>query len=216
PFPYICDGYRHIFGDDETDETDCHLWPCNNPYTRCNQHFLCLNGIDEINCSRSLCAPNEIRCDVDSNSFYCLPVSNLADDYTQFDPYRQYRLIHLINETIGDLENYLFWNQTRCITVGYSDQDRLISLVGNNDDPCVIPRYPTSLNLYETIVSRNKTKLCASGLSLMGGFYKQSPHLQSSRLGYFPSVIPQASYRSTEIQSSQPTLFDLRSDDFIN
>ncbi|CAF1451906.1 unnamed protein product [Adineta ricciae] len=215
PFPYICDSHDHILDDDETDETDCHLWPCNNPYTRCNQRFQCLNGIDEINCSYSLCASNEIRCD-DSNSSYCLPVSHLADDYTQFDPYRPYRLIHLINETIGDLENYLFWNQTRCITIEYSDQNRLISLVGNNDDPCVIPRYPTSLTSYKIIVSRNETKLCTSGPILMDIFYKQSPYLRSSRLGYFPSVIPQASYRSTEIQSSQPTLFDLRSDDFVN
>ena len=35
----------------ETDETDCELWPCNERHTHCNGYWNRPNGCDELNCS---------------------------------------------------------------------------------------------------------------------------------------------------------------------
>lgn len=56
-FPTICDGFQDlqpilIDGRNETDETDCEKWLCDNVYTRCNGIWNCKNGIDEIGCRK--------------------------------------------------------------------------------------------------------------------------------------------------------------------
>ena len=54
-FSTMCDGILHvpailIDGRNETDETECDYFPCNNRYTRCDGKWNCLNGADELNC----------------------------------------------------------------------------------------------------------------------------------------------------------------------
>jgi hypothetical protein len=58
-FQTICNGYTEMFpvivnGKNETDETDCEAWECNNIYTRCNDQWNCPNGEDELNCDFSV------------------------------------------------------------------------------------------------------------------------------------------------------------------
>ncbi|CAF5125317.1 unnamed protein product, partial [Rotaria sp. Silwood1] len=55
-FQYTCNGYTNmhpilIEGKNETDETECEQWPCNNIYTRCDGLWFCLNGADEVGCN---------------------------------------------------------------------------------------------------------------------------------------------------------------------
>ena len=54
-FSKLCDGKTDlkamtIHGRNETDETNCEQWPCNNTYTRCNGFWSCKDGADEVNC----------------------------------------------------------------------------------------------------------------------------------------------------------------------
>ncbi|CAF3857072.1 unnamed protein product, partial [Rotaria sordida] len=47
PFGLLCDGINDslLLELNETDETNCEYWPCNNPYTRCNAFRNCFNEI---------------------------------------------------------------------------------------------------------------------------------------------------------------------------
>ncbi|CAF0745824.1 unnamed protein product [Adineta steineri] len=89
-FQTVCDGFTELSpittdGRNETDETECEHWPCNNIYTHCNGLWNCLNGADEIDChlySPSLlnCSSNEHLCiSPDANQFICLPISKAND-----------------------------------------------------------------------------------------------------------------------------------------
>ncbi|CAF1249607.1 unnamed protein product [Rotaria sp. Silwood1] len=54
-FQKLCNGYVHLSpilvdGFNETDETHCDEWECNNLYTRCDGAWNCPNGADELNC----------------------------------------------------------------------------------------------------------------------------------------------------------------------
>jgi hypothetical protein len=87
-FQHICDGFIDLLpilitGRNETDETECEQWQCNNIYTRSNNLWNCPNGADEIgsvsyptlNCSskQHLCvSPN-------TNQFICLPIEKAND-----------------------------------------------------------------------------------------------------------------------------------------
>jgi hypothetical protein len=81
-FQTICDGYIElapiiIDRRNETDETECEQWQCNNIYTRCNSIWNCPNGADENNCfsySTLNCSSNYYLCISPlTNQFMCLP-----------------------------------------------------------------------------------------------------------------------------------------------
>ena len=67
----------------ETDETECEQWECNNIYTRCNGIWNCLNGADEIDCnsySTLNCSSNHHLCvSPDTNQLICLPIEKAND-----------------------------------------------------------------------------------------------------------------------------------------
>ena len=57
-FPMTCDGFTELLPDiidgrNETDETECEDWPCNNTYTRCDGLWNCFDGVDEVGCNPS-------------------------------------------------------------------------------------------------------------------------------------------------------------------
>ena len=87
-FPTICDGFNELIpvlidGRNETDETECEQWPCDNPYTRCNSHWNCYNGADEIDCG----SPPSLNCSLEqhicvspnTSQFMCLPIEKAND-----------------------------------------------------------------------------------------------------------------------------------------
>jgi hypothetical protein len=82
----LCNGYTHhlpilVNEQNETDETNCEQWPCNNQYTRCDGAWTCLNGADELNCNPlSKCYPNYHEC-ISPTTFdiICLPLNQSND-----------------------------------------------------------------------------------------------------------------------------------------
>ncbi|UJR24260.1 hypothetical protein I4U23_027227 [Adineta vaga] len=84
-FQTICDGFQElsmtiIDGKNESDETNCHMWPCNNIYTNCNGIWNCLDGADEVNCSESRCPSSYHTCvSLITNNFTCLPIAQAND-----------------------------------------------------------------------------------------------------------------------------------------
>ena len=85
-FISICDGKVdlaaiEIDGQNETDESDCQHWPCNNTYSRCDQCWLCPSGTDEANCFPSSCGADEHQCIRwnDTSKVSCLPISEAGN-----------------------------------------------------------------------------------------------------------------------------------------
>ncbi|CAF1346190.1 unnamed protein product [Adineta ricciae] len=87
-FQFICNGFNELLskminGQNQTDESECNNWPCNNIYTRCDQFWNCLNGEDEIGCDESAllnCSSNEYICYSSStNNLICLNINKTND-----------------------------------------------------------------------------------------------------------------------------------------
>ncbi len=87
-FQTICDGFTElrpvmIDGREQTDETECEQWQCNNSYTRCNGYWNCPDGVDELNCNPSPllnCSSDEHMCVSRlTNQFMCLSIKNASD-----------------------------------------------------------------------------------------------------------------------------------------
>ncbi|CAF1485767.1 unnamed protein product [Adineta steineri] len=82
-FPTLCDGYEDIvYSSNETDETDCELWPCDNQYTHCNIYHNCANGLDEADCPLlSTCPSMQVPCiDPHTKLLGCLPFNRTNDN----------------------------------------------------------------------------------------------------------------------------------------
>lgn len=87
-FQPICDGFvdksPELINDrNETDETECEQWKCNNTYTRCNNVWNCPNGADETGCksySTLNCSSKEHFCvRLDTYEFTCLSIEKAND-----------------------------------------------------------------------------------------------------------------------------------------
>ncbi|CAF1198896.1 unnamed protein product [Adineta steineri] len=89
-FQTICDGFQELYpitidGKNETDETECEQWECDNIYTHCDKIWNCLDGKDEINCDSSLppllnCSSGYVMCVTSNTSeLTCLPIKKAND-----------------------------------------------------------------------------------------------------------------------------------------
>ncbi|CAF1456070.1 unnamed protein product [Adineta ricciae] len=120
-FPTLCDGYPElnpviIDGRNETDETECEHWPCNNTYNRCDGVWHCFNGADEVNCKDSICPPFQHMCILPSNpnTLQCLPINQAGDGTINClgaSDERQY-----CRMKFQDHRDFRFhcWNDTKC------------------------------------------------------------------------------------------------------
>jgi hypothetical protein len=122
-FQNLCNGYVHLspeFGDEqnETDETNCEQWPCNNQYTRCDGAWTCKNGLDELNCNQSSkCFPNRHECvSPTTRKLICLPVDQAGDgkiDCLGATDEREH--CRQIKSQSQDFTPYRCWNDTYCV-----------------------------------------------------------------------------------------------------
>ena len=89
-FQRICDGFNDLLpipiGEmNETDETECEQWECNNLYTSCNDMWNCPNGVDETGCitySTINCSLNFHYCVSPYNyKPFCLSVEKANDGF---------------------------------------------------------------------------------------------------------------------------------------
>ena len=117
----LCNGYTHnlpilVNEQNETDETNCEQWPCNNLYTRCDGAWTCLNGADELNCNPlSKCHPSHHEC-ISPTTFdiICLPLNQSNDgkmDCLGGTDEREY-CRNLYPEYF--FSHYRCWNETKC------------------------------------------------------------------------------------------------------
>ncbi|CAF0773728.1 unnamed protein product [Adineta steineri] len=90
-FQTICDKEIHltpqIFGDTETDETNCDQWPLMHIYNRCDGFWHIPDGSDELNCDLSLsllnCSENEHVCvSSKTDKLICLSIEHVNDNIT--------------------------------------------------------------------------------------------------------------------------------------
>lgn len=116
-FPYICDGKTEltpmfIDGRNETDETDCEHWLCNNTYSRCDRFWLCPNGADEVDCTHSNCSKHHHQCVYpnDPLKLSCLPIAKAGDGIIDCLGASDERKMYSRN----DEDKGIVWNYFRC------------------------------------------------------------------------------------------------------
>ncbi|UJR34502.1 hypothetical protein I4U23_021910 [Adineta vaga] len=208
-FQRICDGsddLSQVDDSDETDETNCQWWPCNNPYVRCNTYWNCLNGLDELNCSHNSCSANEHVCiREESLENFCFPITHLMEDYTKFEIEEGIREIYLTNKTISNIRNYLFWNQTKCITPEHLLRGHSV-LSLTDGDVCLMTNDTADSRLMKYRMEIDQL-LCS--FTFRVGLINKRPFFLTSRLSYFPPVLStEVSIRRTS-PLSQSKNFDL-------
>ena len=197
PFSVLCDrqqNYNLIWPIDasETDETDCQWWPCNNPYTRCDRIWHCSNGLDELNCSYSLCSSNEHLCQNEwSEVSYCLPVIHMFDRYINDEsdtlPFRQ---LYFYNgkQSIGD--DFFSWSDSLCNSNHQSfpnrNTRRTLTVEGDTCSSLVDPfQWLSTANVY--LPESNET-LCSFDFGYALLFNRTDQFLSVAQIGYFPSL----------------------------
>lgn len=87
-FQHLCDGFVEFYpmeinGKNETDETECDSWDCDNFHTHCNKEWNCPNGRDELNCTFAPpinCSANDRICiSPQTKQFMCLSEMKIND-----------------------------------------------------------------------------------------------------------------------------------------
>ncbi|CAF1195873.1 unnamed protein product [Adineta ricciae] len=188
-YPYICNRDENILSYyyplNETDETNCHWWPCNNTYTRCDKKLDCSNGIDELNCPYSNCFFNEFEChNEESGRSYCIPLSNMYDKYSNScDTLPVERSVYFYNGTDDISEDYFSWNHSQCVSL-----EKLCRLNSSTtENICLyfsIDYFYWSID-YPTKLIPNDDNFCRHTFN---PFRENTPRfLKTSRLGYLPS-----------------------------
>ncbi|UJR06985.1 hypothetical protein I4U23_011273 [Adineta vaga] len=193
-FPSLCDRIPNDeilqIAENETDETNCHLWPCDNPYSHCNGYWDCLNGIDELYCNKTNCSFNEFQCkNEDLKLTYCLPFNQLFIKPKDNCRWNNYFIELYFHNGTQDLSQYYYsFNKSKCI---------------NKDNICI--SHMKKINLQEDICYQSPdiivsflsevikidndhhTFLCRMNQEVSVK-YMENRFMTTLNLGYFPEI----------------------------
>jgi hypothetical protein len=121
-FQAICNGIEDrqpelIDGRNETDETDCKNWPCNNTYSRCDGFWSCEDGADDINCPSSTCPQFEHSCVFlnDTSKVSCLPIARAGNGIIDCLGATDERNHCRYEELMYGSMDFRCWNDTKCL-----------------------------------------------------------------------------------------------------
>ncbi len=112
-----------INGQNQTDETECDHWECDNKYTHCDRIWNCPNGKDEIYCpsnSPSNCSLNEHLCvSPKTNQFICLPIEKTNDGQIDcLGAYDEPQICRMKSSNYKTTNNFHCRNQTNSLCIG--------------------------------------------------------------------------------------------------
>ncbi|CAF1676139.1 unnamed protein product, partial [Didymodactylos carnosus] len=69
-YQQICDGINDL--DNGQDELMCHeQWPCDTLHKKCNHHWQCKNGLDELYCPSSYYEQRFLKYECNRTKHYC-------------------------------------------------------------------------------------------------------------------------------------------------
>ncbi|CAF1197972.1 unnamed protein product [Adineta ricciae] len=147
-FPTVCDGYTElapvlIDGRNETDETECAHWQCDNTYTRCDGIWNCFNGADEVDChflsTFRECPPKHHVCiSLTTYEYICLPLKKAHD--RQVDCVAGIDEPQLCRDTNYQLANEQFYCQNHsdesCTSLGQLCHEKKECFFGSHEFLC--------------------------------------------------------------------------------
>jgi hypothetical protein len=121
-FQTMCDGFTDLLpimidGRNETDETECNHFSCNNTYTRCDSFWNCPDGADEINCEwPPICPPLHHMClSPVFGNLTCLHIKRVNDDIIDCLGASDERQFCLQKEASLPKVRYRCWDADKCI-----------------------------------------------------------------------------------------------------
>ncbi|CAF1257004.1 unnamed protein product [Adineta ricciae] len=150
-FQTICDGFTelspiNINGRNETDETNCDYWSCDNIYTHCNGLSNCPNGADETDCNiapSANCSSNEFPCvSPITNQFMCLSTKQVGDD--KIDCLGASDKPALCRTEYAQTNNYNFYCRNpgpeQCVTFSELCNSNVDCFDGEDEQFCTTPK----------------------------------------------------------------------------
>ncbi|CAF1353927.1 unnamed protein product, partial [Rotaria sordida] len=205
PFSYLCDRFVDIDAiDNETDETHCENWLCDNVYTRCDGVWNCLNGIDESNCKGSPCPSYTHPCLLPANNtMICLPLSKVNDNHIDCRGATDERWFCQQLYPSYTTSRYKCWNDSKCINTRHLcnlepdhpyGRDQFIDCDLHEDDEQFCPTHYTPYSICEPEYSDDRTIkekiLCDLAEKYPRGsdrLYREDLHLKLTYSGYYPT-----------------------------
>ncbi|CAF1215824.1 unnamed protein product [Rotaria sordida] len=208
-FQNICDGFEDLLpilidGRNETDETECEHWLCNNTYTRCDRFWSCKDGADEINCPPSTCPEFQHSCVFPNNTYKvsCLPLDQAGDGIVDclgaFDERNRCRSA----DSSSFQYNFLCRNDTTCIEPHYLCNNEAECQSG--DDEIFCTNYGSHLNaICFALESSSRTEVENYFCNLMKRFLRSTRTYFTLR--NMPTYVLQLATETTTSFSPSPS-----------
>ncbi|UJR12210.1 hypothetical protein I4U23_016387 [Adineta vaga] len=120
---HTSDGIQHLLpikinGRNETDETECGMWKCNNSYTHCNSVWNCPKGEDEVECKNTpiICSPLQRPCILpNTTQLFCLSITEINDNYMHCMGGSDERELCRSMYPWKKKRRYHCWNRNECV-----------------------------------------------------------------------------------------------------